>query len=139
MSKLNMETFAQKIAQKEDSGIYSATYDFNMSPKDNFLDDIANNTPNEGMFKTVKKKSKKLKHQVINLNNYERYWDNSTPTGHQIRIISQDDSTLTLNLNWPKGYNPRIHDIDERTQYGGIKSKSQRLKKKSKSTRRGKK
>ena len=130
-----METFAQKIAQEQDAGIYPATYDFNASPKDSkFLDDIANNTPNSGMFDSVKKKSKKKKHQVINLNNYERYWDNSTPTGHQIRIICQDDSTLTLNLNWPKGYNPRIHDIDERTIYGGIKSKSQRLKKKSKST-----
>ena len=104
-----------------------------------FLDDIANNTPNSSMFDQVKQKSKKLRHQVINLNNYERYWDNSTPTGHQIRIVNKDDSTLTLNLNWPKGYNPRLHDIDERTIYGGIKSKSQRLKKKNKTTRRGKK
>lgn len=132
-----METFAQKIAQEQDAGIYPATYDFNASPKDTFLDDIANNTPNSGMFDSIKKKSKKLKHQVINLNNYERYWDNSTPTGHQIRIVNKDDSTLTLNLNWPKGYNPRLHDIDERTIYGGIKSKSQRLKKKNKTTRRG--
>ena len=102
-----------------------------------FLDDIANNTPNSSMFDHVKQKSKKLRHQVINLNNYERYWDNSTPTGHQIRIVNKDDSTLTLNLNWPKDYNPRLHDIDERTLYGGIKSKSQRLKKKNKTTRRG--
>ena len=102
-----------------------------------FLDDIANNTPNSSMFDQVKQKSKKLRHQVINLNNYERYWDNSTPTGHQIRIVNKDDSTLTLNLNWPKDYNPRLHDIDERTLYGGIKSKSQRLKKKNKTTRRG--
>ena len=134
-----METFAQKIAQEQDAGIYPATYDFNASPKDTFLDDIANNTPNSGMFDSIKKKSKKLKHQVINLNNYERYWDNSTPTGHQIRIVNKDDSTLTLNLNWPKDYNPLLHDIDERTLYGGIKSKSQRLKKKNKTTRRGKK
>lgn len=135
-----METFAQKIAQKEDAGIYPATYDFNASPKDTFLDDIANNTPNSGMFDSIKKKSKKKTHQVINLNNYERYWENSTPTGHQIRIVNQDNTTLTLNLNWPKDYNPRLrNDIDERTIYGGIKSKSQRLKKKNKTTRRGKK
>jgi len=35
-----------------------------------FLDDIANNTPNSSMFDQVKQKSKKLRHQVINLNNY---------------------------------------------------------------------
>ena len=49
-----METFAQKIAQKEDAGIYN----------DTFLDDIANNTPNSGMFDSIKKKSKK-KEKVI--------------------------------------------------------------------------
>ncbi len=109
-----------------------------------FLDDIANNTPNSGMFKNFKPKwiyrnKSKPKHKVITINNYERYWDNSTPTGHQIRIINQDDSTLHINLNWPKGYNPRLHNVDERTQYGGLKENTQRVKKKSKSTRRGKK
>ena len=138
MTDRNIEMMAQKIAQQQDSGIYSATYDFEASPKETFLDDIANNTPNSGMFDVVKKKSKKLKHQVINLNNYERYWDNSTPNGHQIRILNKDDSTLTINCNWPKGTNPRLHDIDEE-RYGGTKRKSQRLKKKSKSTRRVKK
>ena len=138
MTDRNIEMMAQKIAQQQDSGIYSATYDFEASPKETFLDDIANNTPNSGMFDVVKKKSKKLKHQVINLNNYERYWDNSTPNGHQIRILNKDDSTLTINCNWPKGTNPRLHDIDEE-RYGGTKRKSQRLKKKSKTTRRGKK
>ena len=63
-----------------------------------FLDDIANNTPNSGMFKNFKPKwiyrnKSKPKHKVITINNYERYWDNSTPTGHQIRIINQDDCT----------------------------------------------
>ena len=140
MNKKNMmETFAQKVAQSEDSGMYSATYDALSTPDDKFLNDLANNTPNNSMFDAVEKKSKKLKHQVININNYERYWDNSTPTGHQIRIVCQDDSTLHINLNWPKGYYPRIHDIDERDKYGAIKSKSQRVKKKSKSIRRGKK
>jgi len=133
-----MEHFAQRVAQQEDSGIYSATYDALAVGKedkasDKFLDDIANNTPNSDQFKDRTPK-KKLTEQVININNYERYWDNSTPTGHQIRIICQDDSTLTLNLNWPRGYNPRLHDIDERATYGGTKTKSQRLKKKSKST-----
>tara|TARA_Y100000590_G_scaffold371024_1_gene433216 strand:+ start:926 stop:1252 length:327 start_codon:yes stop_codon:yes gene_type:complete len=55
---------------------------------------------------------KKAKHKVININNYERYWEDSTPTGHQIRIACQDGSTLHLNLNWPKGYNPRNQNVD---------------------------
>ena len=139
MVKINMETFAQKMAQSEDGGIYSATYDFNASPSDKFLDDIANNTPNASMFNTVKKKSKKKKHQVINIDNYERYWDNSTPNGHQIRIVCQDDSTLHINLNWPKGYNPRIRDVDERNQYGQLKETTQRVKRTSKSKRGNKK
>ena len=139
MVKLNMEAFAQKVAQSQDSGIYSATYDFNASPKDTLLDDIANNTPHSGMFNEVRKKSKKLKHQVININNYERYWDNSTPTGHQIRIVCQDDSTLHINLNWPKGYNPRLRDVDERNQYGQLKETTQRVKRTSKSKRGNKK
>ncbi len=46
-------------------------------------------------------------HQVININDYERYWDNSTPNGHQIRILKQDGSTLTINMEWPSGKNPR--------------------------------
>ena len=59
-------------------------------------------------------RKRKAKHKVININNYERYWDLSTPTGHQIRIVCQDDSTLHINLNWPKGYNPRIHNVDSK-------------------------
>ena len=58
------------------------------------------------------KGNKKAKHKVININNYERFWEDSTPTGHQIRIVCQDDSTLHINLNWPKGYNPRLHKVD---------------------------
>ena len=58
------------------------------------------------------KRKKKAKHKVININNYERFWEDSTPTGHQIRIVCQDDSTLHINLNWPKGYNPRLHKVD---------------------------
>jgi len=41
-----------------------------------FLDDIANNTPNSGMFDHLEDEPKK---EVINIDNYERYWDNSTP------------------------------------------------------------
>ena len=37
------------------------------------------------------KVNKKAKHKVININNYERFWEDSTPTGHQIRIVCQDD------------------------------------------------
>ena len=71
----DMEAFAQKVAQSEDSG-----EQLNLPLKDP---------------------------QVININDYERYWDNSTPNGHQIRILKQDGSTLTINMEWPKGKNPR--------------------------------
>ena len=76
-----------------------------------FLDDIANNTPNSGMFDHLEDEPKK---EVINIDNYERYWDNSTPNGHQIRILKQDNSTLTINLEWPKGYNPRLREVKKR-------------------------
>ncbi len=67
------------------------------------------------LIKTLwKTDNKKAKHKVININNYERYWEDSTPTGHQIRIVCQDGSTLHLNLNWPKDYNPRLHNVDEK-------------------------
>ena len=79
---LDKESFAQKIAQQEDSGMYEA---------------MANTVAEE-----------EPKHEVININDYERYWDNSTPNGHQIRILKQDGSTLTINMEWPKGQNPRI-------------------------------
>jgi hypothetical protein len=58
------------------------------------------------------KRNKKATHKVININNYERFWEDSTPRGHQIRIVCQDNSTLHINLNWPKGYNPRLHKVD---------------------------
>ena len=70
-----------------------------------FLDDVANNTPNMTMFDDVKDEPKD---EVININNYERYWDNSTPNGHQIRILKKDNSTLTINMEWPKDENPRL-------------------------------
>ena len=76
-----------------------------------FLDDVANNTPNSGMFDDVKDETKD---EVITINNYERYWDNSTPNGHQIRILKQDNSTLTINMEWPKGYNPRLREVKKR-------------------------
>ena len=78
----DMEAFAQKVAQSEDSG-----EQLNLPLKD---------------------------HQVININDYERYWDNSTPNGHQIRILKQDGSTLTINMEWPKGKNPRIKPYTNR-------------------------
>ena len=76
-----------------------------------FLDDVANNTPNTTMFDDVKDETKD---EVITINNYERYWDNSTPNGHQIRILKQDNSTLTINMEWPKGYNPRLREVKKR-------------------------
>ena len=149
---MDKEAFAQMIAQKQDSGIYGATYDFNASPKDDddtFLNDLANNTPHENQFKEYCKKKyehytrklptptrKKPKEKVINLNKYERFWETSTPTGHQITIYSQDNTLLTINCNWPKDYYPRLHTIDKE-RYG--KRSTQRVKAKSKSTRRGKK
>ena len=78
---LDKESFAQKIAQQEDSGMYEA---------------MANTVAEE-----------EPKHEVININDYERYWDNSTPNGHQIRILKQDGSTIEINLEWPPGKNPR--------------------------------
>ena len=154
---MDKEAFAQMIAQQEDSGnvnpngnIYAATYDFESSPKEDFLDDIANNTPHENQFKEycskkydkhyIKKMprltNKAPKEKVITLNKYERFWETSTPTGHQITIYSQDNTLLTINCNWPKDYYPRLHNIDKE-RYG--KRSTQRVKKKSKSTRRGKK
>jgi hypothetical protein len=76
-----------------------------------FLDDVANNTPNTKMFDHLEDESK---NEVIDINNYERYWDNSTPNGHQIRILKQDNSTLTINMEWPKGYNPRLREVKKR-------------------------
>jgi hypothetical protein len=70
-----------------------------------FLDDVANNTPNMTMFDHLEEEPKD---EVININNYERYWDNSTPNGHQIRILKKDNSTLTINMEWPKDENPRL-------------------------------
>ena len=76
-----------------------------------FLDDVANNTPNMTMFDHLEEEPKD---EVIDIDNYERYWDNSTPNGHQIRILKQDNSTLTINLEWPKGYNPRLREVKKR-------------------------
>ena len=127
------EAFAQMIAQQEDSGIYGATYDFNASPKESkkVYDGKGHYTR-----RMPSLTNKPPKEKVINLNKYERYWENSTPTGHVITIYSQDNTLLTINCNWPKDYYPRLHNIDKE-RYG--KRSTQRLKKKSKSTRRGKK
>jgi hypothetical protein len=40
----------------------------------------------------------------ITINNYIKYWDYGTPTGHQIKIAYgtlHKSKTLTINLNWP--------------------------------------
>ena len=40
----------------------------------------------------------------ITINNYIKYWDHTTPTGHQIQIAYgplRKSKTLTINLNWP--------------------------------------
>jgi len=43
----------------------------------------------------------------ITINNYIKYWDYGTPTGHQIKIAYGTSSnllkskTVTINLNWP--------------------------------------
>ena len=176
---MNIETFAQKVAQEEDAGTRAINDKYGVPTKEDFdfkikndgtgvpteivkkepslsevlmvgfkeeqaaikkeeeeetetfLDDVANNTPNSGMFdhldeeKETKFKKKygytlatpeedKPKKEVINIDNYERYWDNSTPNGHQIRILKQDNSTLTINLEWPKGYNPRLREVKKR-------------------------
>jgi hypothetical protein len=79
-----------------------------------FLDDVANNTPNTTMFDHFDDELLEEKNDVIDINNYERYWDNSTPNGHQIRILKKDNSTLTINLNWPKGFNPRLREVKKR-------------------------
>ena len=79
-----------------------------------FLDDVANNTPNDKMFDHFDDELLEEKNDVIDINNYERYWDNSTPKGHQIRILKKDNSTLTINLNWPKGFNPRLREVKKR-------------------------
>jgi len=81
---------------------------------DKFLDDVANNTPNTKMFDHFEDELLEEKNEVIDIDNYERYWDNSTPNGHQIRILKQDNSTLTINLEWPKGYNPRLREVKKR-------------------------
>jgi hypothetical protein len=75
-----------------------------------FLDDIANNTPNMTMFDDVEG----IKDEVIDIDNYERYWDNSTPNGHQIRILKKDNSTLTINMECPKCQNPRLREVKKR-------------------------
>tara|TARA_Y100000768_G_scaffold372305_1_gene339856 strand:- start:1446 stop:1865 length:420 start_codon:yes stop_codon:yes gene_type:complete len=133
------EAFAQMIAQSEDSGIYGATYDFNASPKESKepFKEYCERKYNKHYTKRMPRLTNKPpKEKVINLNKYERYWENSTPTGHVITIYSQDNTLLTINCNWPKDYYPRLHNIDKE-RYG--KRSTQRLKKKSKSTRRGKK
>ena len=81
---------------------------------DKFLDDVANNTPNTKMFDHFEDELLEEKNEVIDIDNYERYWDNSTPNGHQIRILKQDNSTLTINLEWPKGKNPRLREVKKR-------------------------
>ena len=157
---MNIETFAQKVAQEEDVGTRAINDKYGVPTKEDFdfkikndgtgvpteivkkepslsevlmvgfkeeqaarkkeeeeeetetfLDDVANNTPNSGMFDHLENEPKK---EVINIDNYERYWDNSTPNGHQIRILKQDNSTLTINLEWPKGYNPRLREVKKR-------------------------
>ena len=162
-SDLDIETFAQKVAQEEDVGTRTINdkygvptkedFDFKIKndgtgvpteivkkepttsevlmagfkeeqaarkkeedeeDNDKFLDDVANNTPNTKMFDHFEDEVLEEKNEVIDINNYERYWDNSTPNGHQIRILKQDNSTLTINLEWPKGYNPRLREVKKR-------------------------
>ena len=141
------EASAQMIAQQEDSGIYGATYDFNASPKESkkvkeseepFKEYCERKYEGKGHYtrRMPSLTNKPPKEKVINLNKYERYWETSTPTGHVITIYSQDNTLLRINCNWPKDYYPRLHNIDKE-RYG--KRSTQRVKKKSKSTRRGKK
>lgn len=51
------------------------------------------------------------KHETIVVEGYERYWSQSTRTGHHIDIVRQDGSTIHIEMKWPKGYNPRLHDV----------------------------
>lgn len=55
----------------------------------------------------------------ITINNYIKYWDDTTPTGHQIKIAYgtlHKSKTLIINLNWPD----RTRDKDGRvtTHFG---------------------
>lgn len=51
------------------------------------------------------------KHTVVEVNNYERYWSDSTPWGHQIRVVKQNGDTIEINCRWPEEYNPRNKPI----------------------------
>ena len=52
------------------------------------------------------------KHETIVVEGYERYWSNSTRTGHEIDIVRQDGSTIHIKMKWPKGYNPRLYTVN---------------------------
>ena len=52
-------------------------------------------------------------HEKIVVEGYERYWSKSTKTGHEIDIVRQDGSTINIKMKWPKGYYPRLHEVDE--------------------------
>jgi len=104
-SELLAEGFAMEQAQRKKEEEEDEEEETNK-----FLDDVANNTPNMAMFDDVEG----IKDEVIDIDNYERYWDNSTPNGHQIRILKKDNSTLTINMEWPKGQNPRLREVKKR-------------------------
>lgn len=53
-------------------------------------------------------------HETIVVEGYERYWSNSTKTGHEIDIVRQDGSTISIKMKWPKGYNPRLYEVNHR-------------------------
>ena len=58
-------------------------------------------------FGTLYEKKEKIVPRDITINNYIKYWDQSTPTGHQIKIAYgtstnlMKSKTVTINLNWP--------------------------------------
>ena len=110
-SELLAEGFAMEQAQRKKE---EEEEEEEEEETNKFLDDVANNTPHMKMFDHFDDELLEEKNDVIDINNYERYWDNSTPNGHQIRILKKDNSTLTINLNWPKGFNPRLREVKKR-------------------------
>ena len=56
----------------------------------------------------IKAMTKKSKDQNIVVNNYIRYWNNSTDNGHYISILKTDGSHINIKLRWPKGENRLI-------------------------------
>jgi putative heme iron utilization protein len=65
------------------------------------------------MKKVYTNQNKKPKHTVIDIENYERYWSNSTNQGHQIKVVCKNDNTYEFNFKWPKGFYPRRYNIEK--------------------------